>query len=106
MELSEKQRMALLASIGPMGLGAIDYVPHCGRRPSLLVDTVLNLPQIPGGKKLIYNHIDMPLTAIDAFGEKGRTDPLFAELDKICKAHKGLWNAEAVKYLLANAKAV
>ena len=50
MELSEKQRMALLASIGPMGLGAIDYVPHCGRRPSLLVDTVLNLPQIPGGK--------------------------------------------------------
>ena len=45
-----KQRMALLASIGPMGLGAIDYVPHCGRRPSLLVDTVLNLTQIPGGK--------------------------------------------------------
>lgn len=48
----------------------------------------------------------MPLTAIDAFGEKGRTDPLFAELGKICKAHKGMWNAEAEKYLLANAKAV
>lgn len=31
--------MALLASVGPMGLGAIDYALHCDRRPSLLVVT-------------------------------------------------------------------
>ena len=63
-------------------------------------ETTQNLPQIPGGKKLIYTHINMPLTAIDDFEEKGKTDPLFAELDKLCKAHNGLWNYEAEKLLL------
>ncbi|MCQ2453560.1 MAG: zinc-binding dehydrogenase [Clostridia bacterium] len=65
-------------------------------------ETTLNLPKIPGGKKLIYTHLNMPLTALDEFEEKGKTDPRFAELDKIVKAHKGLWCAEAEKYLLAN----
>ena len=68
------------------------------------IDTLMNLPKIPGGKKLIYNHINIPLTAIEDFGKLGETDPMFAELDKLCKAHKGLWNAEAEKYLLAHAK--
>ena len=31
--------VALLASAGPMGLGAIDYAIHCDRRPSLVVVT-------------------------------------------------------------------
>lgn len=31
--------MAMLASVGAMGLGAIDYALHCDRRPSLLVVT-------------------------------------------------------------------
>ena len=70
------------------------------------IDTTLRLPQIPGGKKLIYNHIELPLTAISEFEEKGKTDPLFAELDKICKANNGLWCPEAEKYLLANAKSI
>ena len=69
-----------------------------------VIPTTLNLPKIPGGKKLIYTHIEMPLTAIADFEEKGKTDPLFAELDKIVKAHNGLWCAEAEKYLLANVK--
>ena len=80
-------------------------VTHIGGL-NAVVDTVLHLPQIPGGKKLIYNHIDLPLTAIDDFAEKGKTDPLFARLDELCKAHNGLWNGEAEKYLLANAKAI
>jgi threonine dehydrogenase-like Zn-dependent dehydrogenase len=70
------------------------------------IDTTLNLPKIPGGKKLIYNHIDLPLTAIADFEEKGKEDPMFAELDRMCKANNGLWNPEAEKYLLANAKAI
>ena len=69
-------------------------------------DTVIHLPSIPGGKKLIYNQIDLPLTAIDDFGEKGKTDPLFAELDRLCRKTDGIWNAEAEAYLLANAKAI
>jgi len=71
-----------------------------------VVDTVLNLPELPGGKKLIYNHIDMPLTAIADFGTLGETNPMFAELDRLCKANNGLWNPEAEKYLLANAKKI
>ena len=65
-------------------------------------ETTLNLPKIPGGKKLIYTHISMPLTAIEDFGKPGETDPRFAELDKICKAHSGLWCLEAENYLLSH----
>ena len=45
----------------------------------------------------------MPMTAIADFAEKGKTDPLFAELDRICSANNGLWSKEAEDYLLANA---
>ncbi|MBE6903318.1 MAG: L-sorbose 1-phosphate reductase, partial [Ruminococcaceae bacterium] len=69
-------------------------------------EATLNLPKIPGGKKLIYTQISLPLTAIADFEEKGKTDPMFAELDKIVKKANGLWCAEAEKYLLANAKAL
>jgi threonine dehydrogenase-like Zn-dependent dehydrogenase len=31
--------MALLAGVGPMGLGAVDYALHCDRKPGLLVVT-------------------------------------------------------------------
>lgn len=60
----------------------------------------LNLPAIPGGKKLIYTHIDMELTAIDDFNEKGQKDPRFANLHKLCEAHRMLWNTEAEQYAL------
>ena len=74
-------------------VGGLDCVP----------ETTKELPHIPGGKKLVYNHISMPLTALSDFAEKGKTDPLFKELDKIVKAHNDLWCPEAEKYLLAHA---
>jgi hypothetical protein len=43
----------------------------------------------------------MPLTAIADFGKVGK--PVYDELDRLCQAHQGLWNAEAEKYLLAHA---
>lgn len=67
-----------------------------------VIDTTLNLPNIKGGKKLIYTNIDLPLTAIADFAEKGKTNPLFAELDKIVKANNNLWCTEAEKYLLSH----
>ena len=67
-----------------------------------VIDTTLNLPNIKGGKKLIYTNIDLPLTAIADFAEKGKTSPLFAELDKIVKANNNLWCTEAEKYLLSH----
>ncbi|HCG34758.1 MAG TPA: L-sorbose 1-phosphate reductase, partial [Clostridiales bacterium] len=65
-------------------------------------DATLNLPTIKGGKKLIYTHIEMPLTAIEDFAEAGKTDPRFAALDKICRKNNNLWSAEAEAYLLSN----
>ena len=67
-----------------------------------VIETTLHLPQIKGGKKLIYTGIDMKLTAIADFAEVGKTDPFFAELDAVCKKHNNLWNAEAEKMLLAH----
>lgn len=63
---------------------------------------ILNLPKIPGGKKLIYLGKNLELTAIDDFEEKGKTDDRFKELAKITKEHNGLWSKEAEDYLLAN----
>ncbi len=65
-------------------------------------DTTLNLPTIPGGKKLIYTHISMPLTSIDDFAKLGESDERFAKLAEIVGRHDGLWCTEAEKYLLAN----
>ena len=65
-------------------------------------ESTLNLPSIPGGKKLIYTHIDMPLTAIADFEKLGETDEFFKELYEITKRNNGLWSAEAEKYLLEN----
>ena len=64
-----------------------------------VADATCHLPEIPGGKKLTYMQFDMPLIAIDDFEELGKTDPLFAKLDRSVKAHRGLWNAEAEKIL-------
>ena len=67
-------------------------------------DTVINLPSIPGGKKLIYTHKDMPLVAIADFAKLGESDPFYKKLAEIVAANNMLWCAEAEKYVLANAK--
>ena len=98
----------LIESIKMMEEGKIDpsaMVTHIGGL-NAVAETTLNLPKIPGGKKLIYTNIDLELTAIDDFEKLGEKDPMFAELARITKANRGLWCAEAEKYLLANAKAI
>ncbi len=64
------------------------------------IDAIMDLPNIPGGKKLVYNHIDMPLTAIEDFEKLGATDPLFKSLAELVNKHNGLWNVEAETFLL------
>ncbi|SUW62324.1 Sorbitol dehydrogenase [Buttiauxella agrestis] len=73
-------------------VGGLDAVP----------ETVLNLPDIPGGKKLIYNGVTMPLTAITDFARLGETDPLFRRLAELVSETHGVWNEAAEKYLLAH----
>jgi L-sorbose 1-phosphate reductase len=86
-----------------MGKGLINpsvMVTHIGGLESA-VETTLNLPNIPGGKKLIYPHIDMELTAIADFAAKGAEDRLFSTLAEIVRDHGGLWSAEAEEVLLS-----
>lgn len=73
-------------------------VTHVGGLNSV-AETTLNLPKIKGGKKLAYTQFDMPMTAIEDFGKLGESDPFFKKLDECCKAHRGLWNAEAEKLI-------
>ena len=69
-----------------------------------VADTVINLPQIPGGKKLIYTNISMPLTAISDM--KSSADKTLAKLGEIVERHNGLWNLEAEKFLLHSSKPI
>lgn len=95
-------------AIAMMNAGKIDpaaMVTHIGGLDAV-VDTTLNLPSIPGGKKLMYTQISLPLTALADFEEKGKEEPMFAELAKIVAANNGLWCGEAEKYLLAHARSI
>ncbi len=73
-----------------LGLGAV-------------IDAIMAMERPSGAKKVCYPALDLPLVAIEDFAELGKTDPLYAELDKIVKRNGGLWCAEAEKYLLENA---
>lgn len=84
------------------GLDPAGLITHIGGL-NAVPDATLNLPYIPGGKKLIYTHLDLPLTAISEFEEKGKQNPLFSELHRICNKHNGLWSVEAEAYLLNHA---
>ena len=73
-----------------LGLGAV-------------IDTIMAMEHPSGAKKVCYPALNIPLVAIDDLAELGKSDPLYAELDKIVKKNGGLWCAEAEEYLLANA---
>lgn len=80
-------------------------ITHVGGLDAV-VDTTLNLPHIPGGKKLIYTNISMPLVSLYGLKEKGRDDPFYAGLHEIVSKNDYIWSLEAERYLLANAKAI
>lgn len=81
------------------GLDPAGLITHIGGLDAV-AEATNNLPHIPGGKKLIYTHIDLPLTPIADFEKLGETSELFRELALICNKNKGLWNVEAETFLL------
>lgn len=83
------------------GLDPAGLITHVGGL-NAVIDTTLRLPEITGGKKLIYTHIALPLTAIDDFEELGKENQFFADLAEICKRYNGIWNVEAEEYLLSS----
>lgn len=86
-----------LASTGKINPSVM--VTHVGGI-DCIAETTKNLPSIPGGKKLTYTHINMPLTAIEDFRALGEKDKLFQKLADSCDRHNGLWNSEAEHILL------
>lgn len=80
-------------------------ITHIGGLDAV-IDTTKRLPEIPGGKKLIYTHISLPLTAIDDFEKHGRIDPCFRKLHQILKENDFVWSGEAEKFLLENARPI
>jgi len=95
----------MLESLKLMGEGKINpaiMITHIGGLDAV-VDTTMNLPQIPGGKKLIYTNISMPLVSLYKLGEMGKNNILYAGLHEIVSKNDYIWSLEAEKYLLANA---
>ena len=85
-----------------IGEGRIDpavMVTHVGGIDAA-IDTTLNLPKIPGGKKLIYTGVNMPLTAIADFAALGEKDARFKTLAELVAKNNGLWSAEAERFVL------
>lgn len=94
----------MIESLRLMSGGVINpavMITHIGGLDAV-IPTTLHLPEIPGGKKLIYTNISMELTAITDFAQKGRDNAVFNELNRLVLKHNGLWNNEAEKYLLDN----
>lgn len=96
-DMREALHMIAEGKLNPAGM-----ITHVGGL-NAVVETTLNLPKIPGGKKLIYTNINMELTAIDDFAKKGETDPMFKKLADICSKNNNLWCGEAEAYLLEHA---
>ncbi len=86
--------------VNPAGM-----VSHIGGLDAV-INTTLNLPEIPGGKKLIYTNYKLPLTAISDFPELAKTSPFFAKLNEFVIKNNGLWNVEAEKYLMEHAEKI
>lgn len=92
----------MIESIKMMEEGSLNpamMITHVGGIDSV-IETTLNLPKIPGGKKLVYVNINMPMTAISDFAASN--DPVLRELAKIVEKNNGIWCKEAEDYLLAN----
>ena len=92
----------MIESLELTAAGRIDpavMVTHIGGLDAA-AEATCNLPKIPGGKKLIYTHIELPLIALDELRDHAAEDVRFAELADIIDGSNGLWSPAAERYLL------
>jgi threonine dehydrogenase-like Zn-dependent dehydrogenase len=69
-------------------------------------DATLKLPHIPGGKKLIYTNIAMPLISLDELSAISEENSLYKGLSEIVRKNDGIWSGEAEKFLLSHAVSI
>ena len=99
-DMRESIQLMSEKKINPAGM-----ITHIGGLDAV-AETTKHLTEIKGGKKLIYTHISLPLTAIEDFGKAAEEyrgtelGELFSDLDRICKNAGGLWCAEAERRVL------
>lgn len=93
MGIKEGGAVAVLAGVGPMGLGAIDYGIHCDRKPSLMVVTDIDQARLDraaslltveeaakNGVKLIYvntSSLENPVEYIKSLNDGNGYDDVF-----------------------------
>jgi threonine dehydrogenase-like Zn-dependent dehydrogenase len=68
----------LREALDMLAAGKLDPSPmvtHIGGLDAV-IDTTLNLPALPGGKKLIYTHLSMPLTPVEGIWSAEREERL------------------------------
>jgi threonine dehydrogenase-like Zn-dependent dehydrogenase len=98
----------MVIALDLMSAGRVDpggMITHVGGLDAA-AETILNLPAIHGGKKLIYTQLRMPLVGLDELGARAEAaeEPLrgvLQELDRIVAAAGGIWCADAERFLLA-----
>jgi threonine dehydrogenase-like Zn-dependent dehydrogenase len=96
-DMNEALQMMAAGKINPAGM-----ITHIGGLDSV-IETTKNLPNIPGGKKLIYTHKQFPLVSLEDLMSQSVTYPFMAGLNRLVKENDGLWSYEAEKFLLENA---
>ncbi len=97
-----REALELMAK-GLMNPAAI--VSHIGGLDAV-AESTKNLPKIPGGKKLIYTGIKLPLISLEEIMKNESDSPLLQGLALLVEKHNGLWSLEAENYLLKNGEAI
>ena len=59
-------------------------------------ESIMQLPSLPGGKKIVYSQKNYPITDVQNFADGEMEQQLKAIVEK----HNGLWSAEAETYFL------
>lgn len=80
-------------------------ITHVGGLDAV-VDATLNLPSIPGGKKLIYTNISMPLVSLYGLEKMGADNRFYAGLHEIVSKNSYIWSLEAERYVLEHGKPI
>ena len=65
-------------------------------------ESIMQLPQLPGGKKIVYSQKNYPITDVNTFSG-GAFEQTLRE---IVEKHNGLWSAEAESYFLEHCPAI
>ena len=68
--------------------------------------TTLNLPQIIGGKKMVYTQKALPLISLNTLLQEEPETDFLRQLKQLLVASGGLWSKQAEDFVLKNAPGI